>query len=98
MINPLVGSPEIQKAADLLTDVTHDSEPNSEKTKGFKIKWAKVSQAQHDQGFRLILTHNYELNHVTWHRKGDYFATVANKGKPKIIFLQQEISFFYRWK
>ena len=46
-----------------------------------KTKWAK--------GFRLILTHFKQVKQVTWHAKGDYFASVLPEGDNRSVIIHQ---------
>lgn len=47
------------------------------------LKWAKAGEAERDQGVLLHLQVPGTPKQITWHRRGDYFATVAADGAPK---------------
>jgi WD40 repeat protein len=44
------------------------------------VAWLKPTDDQYAQGIRLVLNHPKQVTHVTWHKKGDYFASVSPQG------------------
>lgn len=44
-------------------------------------KWVRPSEDERDRGMMVIVEVQGTPKQVTWHRKGDYFATVAVDGK-----------------
>lgn len=42
------------------------------------ISWAKPSESEEEKlGYKVRLQHQQTVKQITWHRKGDYFATVS---------------------
>lgn len=44
------------------------------------IKWTKATEAERDQGILLHISVTGTPKQITWHRRGDYFASVAPDG------------------
>uniref|UniRef100_T1J4W3 Ribosome biogenesis protein BOP1 homolog n=1 Tax=Strigamia maritima TaxID=126957 RepID=T1J4W3_STRMM len=55
------------------------------------IEWKTVSEEDWDKGIRFILDHPKEVKQVTWHAKGDYFATVLPNGGSASVQVHQLI-------
>jgi hypothetical protein len=58
----------------------------ADKKSNSKVKWTKPNKEQKDEGYRVVLRHGFELTQVTWHRKGDYFASVAAQGQFILLY------------
>lgn len=43
-------------------------------------KWTRPTEAERDRGILVMVEVQGTPKQVTWHRKGDYFATVAVEG------------------
>ncbi|KAJ8303052.1 hypothetical protein KUTeg_019448 [Tegillarca granosa] len=58
-------------------------EKTEESTSGKKVpvEWLRYDGKEYDEGFRLKLSHSKMVSQVTWHGKGDYFASVMPKGE-----------------
>lgn len=53
------------------------------------IQWSEPDSEQHQRGVRLILKHFKDVSQVTWHGKGDYFATVMPDGQNRSVLISQ---------
>ncbi|XP_056008764.1 ribosome biogenesis protein bop1-A-like [Ostrea edulis] len=66
---------------------------SEEDTTGRKmyVDWSFIdtSEKSHDEGFRFILQHTKEVSQVTWHGRGDYFASVMPKGDSMSVLIHQ---------
>jgi len=59
------------------------SEPNP------KATWSQPTPAEFDQGIRVWIHLQKAVKQVTWHRKGDYFATVAPDANNSAVLIHQ---------
>ncbi|XP_033753788.1 ribosome biogenesis protein bop1-like [Pecten maximus] len=53
------------------------------------VNWIESEGEDYEAGYRLKLSHPKELNQVTWHAKGDYFASVMPKGDSNAVMIHQ---------
>ncbi|XP_052060080.1 ribosome biogenesis protein bop1-like [Mytilus californianus] len=53
------------------------------------LNWTVCEDEQYDEGYRFILSHPKEITHVSWHGKGDYFASVMPKADSKAVLIHQ---------
>ncbi|XP_060594341.1 ribosome biogenesis protein bop1-B-like [Ruditapes philippinarum] len=53
------------------------------------VSWSVYEGKEYDDGYRLKLPHGFEVSQVTWHGKGDYFATVMPNGQSKSVLIHQ---------
>ncbi|KAG0170402.1 Ribosome biogenesis protein erb1 [Apophysomyces sp. BC1034] len=54
------------------------------------VSWTKPSEQEEEQyGFKVRITHSQVVKQITWHRKGDYFATVAPDAKNLAVLIHQ---------
>lgn len=54
------------------------------------IKWSKTSEEENTKyGFKIRLQHTQVVKQVVWHRKGDYFATVAPDAGNLAVLIHQ---------
>ncbi|XP_014664354.1 PREDICTED: ribosome biogenesis protein bop1-A-like [Priapulus caudatus] len=53
------------------------------------VVWKEVPAEKYDTGFRLTLEFKKEVSKVTWHSKGDYFATVEPQAGDGSVMLHQ---------
>ncbi|XP_045192992.2 ribosome biogenesis protein bop1-like [Mercenaria mercenaria] len=60
---------------------THDSK--------VPVSWSVYEGKEYADGYRLKLSHGFEVSQVTWHGKGDYFATVMPNGQSKSVLIHQ---------
>nr|NVI69896.1 putative ribosome biogenesis protein BOP1 homolog [Cucujiformia] len=53
------------------------------------VQWSQVEEDLYKRGVRLVLTHFKEVNQVTWHGRGDYFASVMPDGQNRSVMISQ---------
>ncbi|KAH0602563.1 uncharacterized protein H6S33_008644 [Morchella sextelata] len=52
-------------------------------------KWTKPSPTQQESGVAVIVTTKHTVKHISWHRRGDYFATVSPEGQNRAVAIHQ---------
>lgn len=62
------------------------SEENSSQV---AVEWSEVSGDSFKKGERLAIMHKKPISQITWHGKGDYFATVLPQGQSKSVVVHQ---------
>ncbi|XP_039272736.1 ribosome biogenesis protein bop1-like [Styela clava] len=96
IINPYVGDRLICQASDQL--INSYEEPSQEDTEignenaasSQLIPWRIVEPGEEfKNGFRIVLDHGKAVSKVTWHGKGDYFATVLPGNGHMQVLLHQ---------
>lgn len=60
----------------------------SEKVKS-AVQWEQVEGEHFTNGLRITLNHFKTVKQITWHGKGDYFATVMPDGQNKSVLINQ---------
>ncbi|CAG8516384.1 4898_t:CDS:10 [Paraglomus brasilianum] len=55
------------------------------------VEWVKPTENQRQNGYIVIISHlhDHTVKQVTWHRKGDYFATLAPDAGTQGILIHQ---------
>lgn len=54
------------------------------------MTWAKAKESEESEyGYKLRLEHTHTVKQITWHRKGDYFATVATEARERAVLIHQ---------
>ncbi|XP_014218575.1 ribosome biogenesis protein BOP1 homolog [Copidosoma floridanum] len=93
LINAEVGDRLIVNKADKLLEIIPQSEaivPERVKT---AVQWEQITESDNPdswkQGIRVILNHFKTVKQVTWHGKGDYFASVMPDGQNRSILIHQ---------
>lgn len=82
LINPYVGDIKLisKKTDDILAEAPISDQLENEKIKA-AIKWSTdISEDEKKDGVRIVISHFQEIKQVTWHGRGDYFATVMPSG------------------
>ncbi|GLH00739.1 Ribosome biogenesis protein BOP1 homolog [Gryllus bimaculatus] len=91
LINPEVGDSLVVKKTDaLLEEAPEQDVLLPEKVKA-AVQWEQVS-AKGDEwkkGIRVVINHFKEIKQVTWHGRGDYFATVMPEGQSRSVVIHQ---------
>ncbi|KAG0230069.1 Ribosome biogenesis protein erb1 [Actinomortierella wolfii] len=54
-----------------------------------KAVWKQPTASEHSQGIRVWIHMQKPVKQVTWHRKGDYFATVAPDANNSAVLIHQ---------
>lgn len=91
LINPGVGDKLIVEKTDLLLkEIPDQGEYHpSDRIKG-AVTWEDVVEDDKwDKGIRVIIRHFKNVNQVTWHAKGDYFAVVMHDGQNRSVVIHQ---------
>lgn len=53
------------------------------------VQWEEASSEEWASGIRVIVNHFKEIRQVTWHGRGDYFATVMPEGANRSVIIHQ---------
>ncbi|XP_014273878.1 ribosome biogenesis protein BOP1 homolog [Halyomorpha halys] len=91
LINPQLGdSLVVSKTDDLLDTPPPEDKLTSERIKA-AVQWEHVSSSNDDwnKGIRIVLHHFKEVKQVSWHGRGDYFATVMPDGENRSVLIHQ---------
>ncbi|KAG2175431.1 hypothetical protein INT43_001078 [Umbelopsis isabellina] len=89
---PRIGSPEQTTLTDQYFQQGYAAMSTAGDDKDAKnpIPWVKPSEEdQENLGYRVQLSHTQAVKQITWHRKGDYFATVAPDAKNLAVLIHQ---------
>jgi len=90
LINPGVGDRLVQaKTDEILKQPPDQAEAMIPARVRAVLSWDEPDKAQWSKGFRLILTHFKQVKQVTWHAKGDYFASVIPEGDNRSVLIHQ---------
>lgn len=89
LVNPGVGDHMVvNKTDNLLQDPPEQDILIPERIKS-AVQWEKPSESDWKNGIRIILNHFKEVRQVTWHGRGDYFATVMPEGLNRSVLIHQ---------
>lgn len=53
------------------------------------VTWDVCKGSEYNKGMRIKIAHDHDVNQVTWHGKGDYFAVALPKGGGMSVFIHQ---------
>lgn len=89
LLNHLVGDKMlVKKTDDILVEAPKTDLLESDRIKA-AVQWATSEGEDYERGFRLVLTHFKPIKQVTWHGRGDYFATVMPEGANRSALIHQ---------
>nr|MBE5724359.1 putative ribosome biogenesis protein BOP1-like protein [Cucujiformia] len=89
LINPHVDNPVIYSKTDsVLQEASSVQSVMSERVKT-TVQWSQPDEEFFNRGVRVVLNHFKEVNQVTWHGRGDYFATVMPDGQNRSVVISQ---------
>ncbi|XP_035910263.1 ribosome biogenesis protein BOP1 homolog [Anopheles stephensi] len=89
LINPKVGDYMlVKKTDDLLSEAPRSDTVDNERIKS-AIQWSEVTEEESKAGIRIVITHFREVRQVTWHGRGDYFATVMPDAAYRSVMIHQ---------
>ncbi|XP_018330072.1 ribosome biogenesis protein BOP1 homolog [Agrilus planipennis] len=89
LINPNVGDfLQNIKADEILKEKPQSEVIVSDRVKT-TVRWDDPTEEEYEKGFRIILSHFKEVTQVTWHGKGDYFASVMPDGQNRSVLVSQ---------
>ncbi|XP_053672587.1 ribosome biogenesis protein BOP1 homolog isoform X2 [Anopheles nili] len=89
LINPKVGDYMlVKKTDDLLAEAPRSDTIDSERIQA-AVQWNEVTEEEQKAGVRIVITHFREVRQVTWHGRGDYFATVMPEAAYRSVMIHQ---------
>lgn len=89
LVNPKVGDKMLTKKTDeILVEAPKSDLIENERIKT-AVQWATSDNDEYEKGFRIVITHFKPIRQVTWHGKGDYFATVMPEGANRSTLIHQ---------
>ncbi|ETN63884.1 ribosome biogenesis protein bop1 (block of proliferation 1 protein) [Anopheles darlingi] len=89
LINPKVGDHLlVKKMDDLLAEAPRLDTLDNERIKT-AVQWGEVTEDDYKLGVRIAITHFREVKQVTWHGRGDYFATVMPDAANRSVMIHQ---------
>ncbi|XP_059579611.1 ribosome biogenesis protein BOP1 isoform X2 [Alligator mississippiensis] len=85
LVNPCLGDKLLYGATDQLLDAYVP--PEEERLQ--PVQWVAATAEEHARGVRLVVQHGKAVKQVTWHGKGDYFASVLpDNGHMQVLIHQ----------
>ncbi|XP_025070024.1 ribosome biogenesis protein BOP1 isoform X2 [Alligator sinensis] len=85
LVNPCLGDKLLYGATDQLLDAYVP--PEEERLQ--PVQWVAATAEEHARGVRLVVQHGKAVKQVTWHGKGDYFASVLpDNGHVQVLIHQ----------
>lgn len=89
LINPQVGdSLIVRKTDDLLAEAPKSETVDNERITT-AVQWVDVTEEEQKSGVRIVINHFKEIKQVTWHARGDYFATVMPEAANRSVLIHQ---------
>ncbi|XP_053684898.1 ribosome biogenesis protein BOP1 homolog [Sabethes cyaneus] len=89
LINSKVGdSLIVKKTDDLLVEAPKSEVVDNERITT-AVQWVEVSEDERKAGVRIVIDHFKEVKQVTWHGRGDYFATVMPEAANRSVLIHQ---------
>uniref|UniRef100_A0A8B9IQM7 BOP1 ribosomal biogenesis factor n=1 Tax=Anser cygnoides TaxID=8845 RepID=A0A8B9IQM7_ANSCY len=85
LVNPCLGDKLLYGA----TDQVLESYVPPEEERVQPVQWVTATIEEHSKGIRLTVQHSKALKQVTWHGKGDYFATVVSDNSNMQVLIHQ---------
>ncbi|XP_065585207.1 ribosome biogenesis protein BOP1 [Cyrtonyx montezumae] len=85
LVNPCLGDKLLYGA----TDQVLESYVPPEEERVQPVQWVTATSEEHGRGIRLTVQHSKALKQVTWHGKGDYFATVVADNSNMQVLIHQ---------
>ncbi|XP_011863795.1 PREDICTED: ribosome biogenesis protein BOP1 homolog [Vollenhovia emeryi] len=89
LINPGIGDNHIASKTDQLLEIIPQSEIIVSDRVQSAVQWEQAEGEHWSNGIRIILNHFKTVKQVTWHGKGDYFATVMPDGQNRSVLINQ---------
>ncbi|XP_058123678.1 ribosome biogenesis protein BOP1 homolog isoform X2 [Anopheles ziemanni] len=89
LINPKVGDHLlVKKTDDLLAEAPRSDTVDNERIQT-AVQWGEVTEEERKAGVRVVITHFREVKQVTWHGRGDYFASVMPDAANRSVLIHQ---------
>ncbi|XP_045465857.1 ribosome biogenesis protein BOP1 homolog [Harmonia axyridis] len=89
LINPHVGDAMVASKTDSVLFEAQSVEAVMIERVRTTVQWSLPEDELYKRGVRIVLTHFKEVSQVTWHGKGDYFATVMPDGQNRSVVISQ---------
>lgn len=89
LINPGVGDCLISSKTNQLLQIIPQSDVIVSDRVKTAVQWEQAEGEDWSNGIRVILNHFKIVKQVTWHGKGDYFATVMPDGQNRSVLINQ---------
>jgi ribosome biogenesis protein ERB1 len=94
VINPGLGDKMVSNDTDTLFEMETESQaPESESQSSdlTVVDWQTMTTAdsQWKSGFRVSVKHRFEIKQISWHRRGDYIASVMPSGGNRSVVIHQ---------
>lgn len=89
LINPGVGDHLITSKTDQLLEIIPQNDVIVSDRVKTAVQWEQAEGENWSNGIRVILNHFKIVKQVTWHGKGDYFATVMPDGQNRSVLINQ---------
>ncbi|XP_023014467.1 ribosome biogenesis protein BOP1 homolog isoform X2 [Leptinotarsa decemlineata] len=89
LINPHVGDFLVATKTDTILQEAPKTEVVVPERVRTSVQWSEPDDDQYQRGTRIILKHFKEVTQVTWHGKGDYFASVMPDGQNRSVLISQ---------
>ncbi|XP_065520240.1 ribosome biogenesis protein BOP1-like isoform X2 [Lathamus discolor] len=85
LVNPCLGDKLLYGATDQL--LASFVPPEEERVQ--PVRWVTATAEEHSRGVRLLIQHSKAVKQVTWHGKGDYFASVVSDNSNLQVLIHQ---------
>ncbi|XP_009469631.1 PREDICTED: ribosome biogenesis protein BOP1 {ECO:0000255/HAMAP-Rule:MF_03027} [Nipponia nippon] len=85
LVNPCLGDKLLYGATDQLLE----SYVAPEEERVQPVQWVTATMEEHGRGVRLVVQHSKAVKQVTWHGKGDYFASVVSDNSNMQVLIHQ---------
>ncbi|KAM8811118.1 ribosome biogenesis protein BOP1 [Eudromia elegans] len=85
LVNPCLGDKLLYGATDQLLE----SYVAPEEERVQPVQWVAATAEEHARGVRLLVQHSRPVKQVTWHGKGDYFASVLADNSSMQVLIHQ---------
>ncbi|KAG8257379.1 Ribosome biogenesis protein 1 [Homalodisca vitripennis] len=89
LINPAVGDSLVVDKTDSVLLEPPVQEGQVPERVSIAVQWQQAEGEEWDNGIRVIVNHFKEIKQVTWHGRGDYFATVMPEGENRSVLIHQ---------
>ncbi|KAK3085887.1 hypothetical protein FSP39_010022 [Pinctada imbricata] len=88
LLNPGLGDKVLVNNTDNVLS-SYESPDESSTSVKTSVEWEVYDDTKYEKGYRIGLPHPKEVTQVTWHGKGDYFASVMPKGESSAVLIHQ---------
>nr|NVI69924.1 putative ribosome biogenesis protein BOP1 homolog [Cucujiformia] len=89
LINPHVGDYLVCAKTDSVLQEAQSIESVMSERVRTTVQWSPPDDDLQSRGVRIVLTHFKEVSQVTWHGRGDYFASVMPDGQNRSVLISQ---------